>query len=91
MITEFILGMFADLLTFLVGLMPEWTVPTFVTTATTTISDALAGAAGFAHYIAIKPLAQCLVALLAVSTISFAIRFSRIGLSAMTGGGGSAG
>lgn len=91
MVTELILKAFAGLLTFLVGLLPGWTLPSWLVTTTTTITEALANVGELSHYLAVGVLAQCLVALLAVNGIAFAIRFGRIGLSTFTGGGGSAG
>lgn len=90
MITEAVLWVFSRLIAFLVGLFPSWTAPSWLTTSTSVLADAVGKIGMLSGWVPVQAVGTVVAFMLACSGIALALRFSRIGLSVFTGGGGSA-
>lgn len=90
MITEAILKFLAAVASFVVGLFPSVTLPDWFTSTSAYIAEAVTSASAFSRMLPVTALRLSFVFLLACLAAAFAIRLFRIGLSAFTGGGGSA-
>ncbi len=90
MITEAIIWVFSRLVAFLIGLLPKWTAPDWLTAAGGFLRDGLANVAGYANWMPLKAVGVGVGFLLACSAIALGIRFGRMILSVSTGGGGGA-
>jgi hypothetical protein len=89
MVVNALLSMFADALSWLLSLMPHLSVPTWLTTAGTTLTGLLNGLSGTSGWLPWIPLEASIGLALAAVGISVAIRGVRIVASFLTLGGGS--
>jgi hypothetical protein len=78
------------LLAWVIGLLPTATAPAWVAGATTQVQAAVTPILALGMWIPLGAIGTVVVSLLAIWVSAFVIRVSRIGLSAFTGGGGSA-
>lgn len=90
MILEAIVSAFVAVITFLIGLIPSWSAPGWLTTATTTLADAVGHIAMLNGWLPVSAIGQVVVFLMAAGALALGIRLTRIVLSLVTGGGGSA-
>lgn len=90
MITQAILSALIGLGTFVVGLFPTVAMPAWVTTLATTIGDGVTQVSQLGHWLPLGALGNVAVFILTVWTAALLVRFLRMALSVMTGGGGSA-
>ena len=90
MITEAIIWVFSRAAAFLIGLLPHWTPPSWLTTVTTTLADAVGYVTMLNGWVPIKAVGVAVAFILACSTLAWLIKAGRMVLSLATGGGGSA-
>lgn len=90
MITHLFLSAISGLATWVIGLMPTWSLPSWVSSTASTITGWLSGLGALGYFVPLGPLAACLALVLGAYTIGFTIRVLRIGYSMVTGGGGAA-
>lgn len=91
MITEAILKFLGALGTFLLGLLPTVTLPAWLTSASSTLADAVAFIPlAASNWFPLQAIGHGITFILACSAIALGIRFARIAVSMFTGGGGSA-
>lgn len=90
MITEAIVKVWAAVVRWTLSLMPTWTPPEWMVSATTWLSDGLAAVGAFAWFLPIAAVRHCFVFLLACLALVWTIRVVRIVASFLSGGGGSA-
>lgn len=90
MITEAVLKFLGGLFSFVGSLMPTLTLPTWLTSATSTIGQAFTYVGLFGNWFPMGAIGRSVTFILACSAIALTIRFVRMGLSVLTGGGGGA-
>lgn len=90
MITGWIITAFSTLAAGLIGLLPSWTAPDWLTTCTATLANALGYVGMLNGWVPIKAIGVAVAFMLACSGTALLLRFGRMALSLATGGGGSA-
>lgn len=90
MVTQAFLAVLTHIVTFLVGILPTWSVPDWVDSTAAAVTQWFTNAASVSYFIPLGDLVVCLSLIAAVWVTSFAIRAIRIGYSMFTGGGGAA-
>lgn len=90
MITEAIIWVFSRLVAFLVGLLPGWEAPAWLTSTTSTLGNAVGHVGMLDGWLPIRAIGTVVVFILACAGLALALRFGRMLLSVATGGGGSA-
>jgi hypothetical protein len=94
-IVTWLTGALTSVLSFVVGLFPTWTYPSWLSGSSTTAgtlggyAHAIGGAMGdFSAWIPLSVVGPCLAAVLAALGVSLAVRVIRMIASFLTGGGG---
>ena len=90
MITEAIIVVFSKVVAFLVGLIPGWTAPAWLSDVTGTMGDAVGNITMLSGWVPVQAVGTVCAFTLACFSIALGIRLARIVLSLATGGGGSA-
>lgn len=90
MITQAVIDVFSRVAAFLVGLLPSWSAPSWLTTSSNVLTDAVHSIALYSGWLPLQAIGLAAGFLLGCSTIALGIRLTRIGISLFTGGGGSA-
>jgi hypothetical protein len=89
-ITEAIIWVFAHLCSFLIGLLPSWTEPTWLTTSVDTLASAVQNIAMLSGWVPVQAIGIVVAFILVCSGVAMGLKFGRMVLSLATGGGGSA-
>lgn len=89
MITDAIFTALCTSVAFVIDLFPTLTLPTWVTSLTTFIGDAIGGLNTFAWWIPLGAIGNAAALLLAATAIAWTIRGVRLAVSHLTGGGGA--
>jgi len=90
MITHLFFAALGRLATWLIGLLPTWSLPSWVSDTASTVTGWLSGVGSLGYFVPLGPLAACMALIFAAFAIGFTIRVFRIGYSMFTGGGGAA-
>lgn len=91
MVTKAIIDALGAFIGFLLGLLPSFSLPSWVDTIHDYAVDGVTFANGFKAWVPLTALRNAFVFLLAVGTAAFIVRGSRVVISLFSGGGGSAG
>jgi len=89
-ITEAIIKVFAGMASFLIGLLPSWTPPSWLADVTTTMGDAIGYIGMLNGWVPVSAIGTVCGFILAAGAIAWGIKIARMVLSVATGGGGSA-
>jgi hypothetical protein len=89
-ITEAILSVFGAVMGFVLGLFPEVARPAWLDSAITTLADGIGYIPLLDNWFPLEAIANSILFILLCLGVAFAIRAFRMGLSLVTGGGGSA-
>lgn len=89
MITEALVSAALQLLTWNLQLIPNVSLPGWLTDTTTTIGSGLSSVTAFGWFIPLNAIGNSLVFLLGVTAVVVGVRIARLVLSLFTGGGGS--
>ena len=91
MIVEWFLGVITTLLEAMIGALPEFDVPGWLTSAGGAVAEVLSSAGAMSYWLPFDVLVPVAVTVLAAYAVGLAIKLARIVLSFFTAGGGSAG
>lgn len=91
MVTAAVLGVFANLISFICGLFPTWSEPSWVDPTANTMTGWLANVGALGYFVPLPAIQAGCALIIAAIAIAFGIRAMRIIQSSFTGGGGSAG
>lgn len=89
MITHLIFKVLGTVGAWVVGLLPHWGMPAWVTEASNTLSSWFASISDLGYFIPVGPIFTVVAAILAAYVIGFTIKMVRTGYSMFTGGGGA--
>jgi hypothetical protein len=90
LITDLIFGVLCKVAGWVLSILPTWTIPSWVGSATSTISGWMSNVGAVGYFIPLGVITTCFALVLAAGAAALTIRFIRIGASFMTGGGGGA-
>lgn len=90
MITSWLLGLITGFIAWAVSLLPTWDPPAWLLTAEVTFRNAIEGVSAMGYWLPIGAMGTVAAAVLAAMALGLAIRITRIVLSFLTAGGGSA-
>jgi hypothetical protein len=89
MVTEFFLSAFSRLAAFMVGLLPGWSLPSWLTGLPGT-GDTIGGyVSSMALWLSLGAVGVAFAFVLAAVTVALTVRVTRMAISHVTGGGGS--
>lgn len=90
MITKWVLEFIGALMGFVLGLMPQVSLPSWFQAAATTLDDALTTIGGYGQWMPLGAIGNGIAFVLLCFGIAFGVRVFRMVLSLFTGGGGGA-
>jgi hypothetical protein len=90
MIIDALLNALTNAATFVFGLFPAWSLPSWWSNAMTGWGTIITGISDLSHWVPLAAVGQVAIAVFLVSAFAFAVRVLRIILSFISGGGGSA-
>lgn len=90
MITKFLMDVLSTAAAALVGLLPSWTAPAWLTTVISTLASTIGYVTMLDGWVPISAIGTVVAFMLACSAIAVGVKIGRIVLSLFTGGGGSA-
>lgn len=91
MITEWLLDVAAQLLTFVLGLVPNVSPPAWLVSGSSAIGDLFADLGMLAHWFPVWLLGPAVLIIVLSMTAGVGVKIGRAVLSVFTGGGGSSG
>ena len=89
MITQFFIDRFADLLSFILSVLPSYNMPSFLTTALNYWKNLIISANQFSNFLPLHTIGICLAAIFAAYSFSYIMILTRIVISYFTAGGGN--
>jgi hypothetical protein len=89
MITQFFIERFADLMSFVLSVLPSYTLPSFITGAISFWNDLATKTNEFGNFLPLNTIGICLIAIFAAYSFSYIVKITRIIISYFTAGGGN--
>lgn len=80
---------FSNLAAFLINLLPDWTAPSWILSATSAIANALETVSMLGGWVPIAAVGHVVAFMMVCTGVALAVKFGRMILSLTTGGGGA--
>jgi hypothetical protein len=89
MITQFFIERFADLMSFVLSVLPSYTLPEFINNAIGFWNQLAISTNQFGNFLPLNTIGNCLIAIFTAYSFSYVVKITRIIISYFTAGGGN--